>query len=299
MSQQCNDMGTTTIGNQYSDGAAFIGTSGDAGLSHSTSLEEGGSDKAQGTVITQLDVKTRSTSVDRDTKMQMGPDVPQSIRNGFIKKVYALLTIMLIITSLVAIPFQFLSHEMINQNRGLLAGLMWGSLILTFAMACFCSGAMRKFPSNYVFLFVFSVCYGFICGCVSMSYTLPSVMLAAGMTAGIFCLLTAYACLTKTDFTGLGPYLIAALFGLIVFGLFIMIFSWMWPGVYSMLHTLYAAVGAILFSFYIVYDTQLVVGGRHKRAEFSVDDYAFAALNLYLDIINLFLMLLTFCGSRK
>merc|ERR1712048_325189 len=119
------------------------------------------------------------------------------------------------------------------------------------------------------------------------------------MTAAIFSLLTAYACTTKTDFTGMGPYLFAALFGLIMFGLFVMIFSWIWPGMYSIAHMIYAALGAILFSFYIVYDTQLIVGGDHKKHQFSVDDYAFAALDLYLDIINLFLMLLSLFGSRK
>merc|ERR1712048_280442 len=176
---------------------------------------------------------------------------------------------------------------------------MLGSLILTLVMVCCCMQAMRNFPTNYVFLFVFSVCYGVICGCVAMTYTLPSVMLAAGMTAAIFSLLTAYACTTKTDFTGMGPYLFAALFGLIIFGLFVMIFSWIWPGMYSTAHMIYAALGAILFSFYIVYDTQLIIGGRHKKHQFSVDDYALAALNLFLDIINLFLYLLSLFGSRK
>merc|ERR1712048_460054 len=176
---------------------------------------------------------------------------------------------------------------------------MLGSLILTLVMVCCCMQAMRKFPTNYVFLFVFSVCYGVICGCVAMSYTLPSVLLAAGMTAAIFLLLTAYACTTKTDFTGMGPYLMAALFGLIIFGFSAMIFSWIWPGMYSILNTIYACVGAVLFGFYIVYDTQLIVGGAHKKNQFAIDDYAFAALNLYMDIINLFLMVLSLLGNRK
>lgn len=40
-----------------------------------------------------------------------------------------------------------------------------------------------------------------------------------------------------------------------------------------------------VFAFYIVYDTQLMLGswGGHK-VEFSVDDYVFAAINLYLDL---------------
>ena len=60
----------------------------------------------------------------------------------------------------------------------------------------------------------------------------------------------------------------------------------------------YAAVGALLFMVYIVYDTQLMMGGKHK---YSIDpeEYIFAALNLYLDIINLFLYILTLIGAAK
>jgi protein lifeguard len=51
--------------------------------------------------------------------------------------------------------------------------------------------------------------------------------------------------------------------------------------------TVYAALGAFLFSAYLVYDIQLVMGG--KRVEISTDEYIIAALMIYLDIINLFL----------
>ena len=52
------------------------------------------------------------------------------------------------------------------------------------------------------------------------------------------------------------------------------------------------ALGVLIFSLYLVYDTQLVVGGRHRKFQYGVDDYVFAALSLYLDVINLFLCIL-------
>ena len=60
----------------------------------------------------------------------------------------------------------------------------------------------------------------------------------------------------------------------------------------------YAAVGALIFMVYIVYDTQLMMGGKHK---YSIDpeEYIFAALNLYLDIINLFMYILAIVGAAK
>merc|ERR1719326_1064404 len=119
-------------------------------------------------------------------------------------------------------------------------------------------------------------------------------MTAAALTTGIFIGLSAYAFTTKSDFTGAGPYLFAALMGISLFGLVLIIFP---AG--AMMHKIYAGLGALLFSFYIVYDTQLIVGGNHKKHQFSVDDYVFAALNLYLDIINLFLYLLSLFGDRR
>jgi FtsH-binding integral membrane protein len=60
----------------------------------------------------------------------------------------------------------------------------------------------------------------------------------------------------------------------------------------------YGALGAIIFSLFIVYDTQLMLGGKHKCA-IDPEEYVFAALNLYLDIINLFMYILLIVGASR
>ena len=60
----------------------------------------------------------------------------------------------------------------------------------------------------------------------------------------------------------------------------------------------YCAIGAIIFSVYIVYDTQLMIGGKHKYF-LSPEEYIFASLNLYLDIINLFMYILSIIGNSR
>ena len=85
--------------------------------------------------------------------------------------------------------------------------------------------------------------------------------------------------------------LFALLCGLIMFGIMAAIFQ------SQVMDTLYAALGAILFSVYIVVDTQLIMGGKHRLA-ISPEEYIFAALNLYLDVINLFLFLLRLFGNN-
>ena len=64
-------------------------------------------------------------------------------------------------------------------------------------------------------------------------------------------------------------------------------------------HKLYAGMGAMLFSMYIVYDTQLIMGGKSRQFQYSLDDYCIAALNIYVDIIQLFLYLLQLFGDRR
>ena len=69
------------------------------------------------------------------------------------------------------------------------------------------------------------------------------------------------------------------------------------------LQNVYAGCGCLLFSMFIVYDTQMIMGGKdaygNDRNSISPDDYVFAALNLYLDIINLFIRILQVLGGRS
>ena len=57
----------------------------------------------------------------------------------------------------------------------------------------------------------------------------------------------------------------------------------------------YGSLGALVFSLYIVYDTQLMMGGKHKYA-LDPEEYIFAAINLYIDFIQLFRFILMIVG---
>ena len=53
----------------------------------------------------------------------------------------------------------------------------------------------------------------------------------------------------------------------------------------------------LLGSIYIVYDTQLIMGDRSRQL--SVDDYIWAAMMLYIDIVRLFLYILQLLGKHR
>jgi FtsH-binding integral membrane protein len=61
--------------------------------------------------------------------------------------------------------------------------------------------------------------------------------------------------------------------------------------------TIISAISVIIFSIYLIYDTQIILG--NSTLKLSIDDYIFAALNLYLDILNIFLNILYLLGGSN
>jgi len=108
------------------------------------------------------------------------------------------------------------------------------------------------------------------------------VLMAAIMTLGIVVSVTAYALITKEDFTIKWGLIVVVAFSMLllaIFGLF-------WP-TNSFLYTLYCWLGVVLFGIYLIIDTQMILGG--KRIQLTVDEYVAAAMLLYIDIIQIFL----------
>ncbi|CAD7954160.1 unnamed protein product [Amoebophrya sp. A120] len=217
-------------------------------------------------------------------------------RHGFVRKVFLLTGCQLLITAAIAAPFvlyQLQARQFIQNNMALVVF----ATFLPCAMLCysFCDPTVtRVYPKNYIFLFVFTLAFGLICGIACARFTTWTVLGVAGMTAVIVLGLMLFACQTTYDFTGAGPYLFAGVMCLSLMGLFFMFLP-----ASRIVEVVYSGLAALLFSFYLVYDVQMIVGGKHRRFQFSMDDYCFAALTLYMDIIQLFLHLLHLFGQRN
>lgn len=216
-----------------------------------------------------------------------------SIRAGFIRKVYSILLCQLVVT--IAFICFFLYCEPVKLYAVHHPGLFYGALAVTFvtmiAMAC-CESVRRTFPTNMIFLSLFTLCEGYLLGAVSSVYDKDEVLIAAGITAVVVLAITIFAFQTKYDFTMMGGILFVALIILICFG-FLMIFFHS-----RVLSIVYACIGALIFAAYLVYDTQIMMGGG-KMYSISPEEYIFAALNLYLDIVNLFLYILQIIAAAR
>ncbi|KAL1403297.1 hypothetical protein pipiens_005724 [Culex pipiens pipiens] len=217
----------------------------------------------------------------------------QSIRKGFIRKVYSILMVQLSIT--LGFICLFMYHEPTKvwvQRHPEVFWIAFGVMLVTMiSMAC-CDSVRRKSPMNFIFLGLFTLAMSFLMGVTTARFSSQEVLLAVGITAAVCLGLTLFAFQTKWDFTVMGGMLFVAALVLMLFGLIAIFF----PG--KTITLVYASLGALLFSFYLVYDTQLMMGGKHKYS-ISPEEYIFAALNLYLDIINIFTFILSIIGASR
>ena len=126
-------------------------------------------------------------------------------------------------------------------------------------------------------------------------YTGASVARTFFVTAAAFGALSLYGYTTKRDLTAMGKFLFMGLIGLILAGLVNMI----WPS--GTMSFIISAVGVLIFSGLIAYDTQKI---KEQYAESYGTEVMekiaiFGALSLYLDFVNLFQFLMSFLGQER
>jgi FtsH-binding integral membrane protein len=201
-------------------------------------------------------------------------------RRKFIIKVFCLLSL----------QFTFLASFILasavsSSFKETLAQLGWTALacallnIVLIAVVFYKPSLCREFPINYLLLLTFvrltqtvltTVCLAYI----SSLYP-PSILLFAVIATALDTYLMAlYATQSKYDFTLRGGLVLSVVVGLVMLLIFSLIYSGDWLGLLVSLAVIVA------FNFYLVFDIQLVAGGRNK--EFNYDDYVLAALLLYI-----------------
>lgn len=222
-------------------------------------------------------------------------DEPPEVRSGFIQKVYGILCCQLLLTTLVASPFvlnEGLKNYIKYHGGPIVLLALVANIVFLFAMICpcGCQENMRTYPTNYLLLGGFTITEGVLVGVISAKYTAASVFFAMGLTAFLVGGLSLYAMYTGTDFTDMGGYLFAVLLAFICLGFMLAFVGG------PLAHKIYCFIGILIFSMFLIYDTQLIMG--KGELAIGIDDYVFASLQLYMDIINLFLYILQLFGDQ-
>lgn len=146
------------------------------------------------------------------------------------------------------------------------------------------------------YLWIYSTLMGLSLSTIFVAYTGTSVARIFFITASVFGSMSLYGYTTKKDLTGLGSFLMMGLIGLIVASL-VNIFLQS-----SAMQFALSVIGVFLFIGLTAYDTQRIKQTYYQFAgnsEMVGKAAVMGALNLYMDFINLFIMLLQMFGDRK
>lgn len=227
----------------------------------------------------------------RQAAEMFAPMKKEKVQIGFIRKVYGILSAQIVLTfgvAILAVNNQTLATFMLVNSWLVIVALVL-SLVTLYALVCFVD-FQRRVPYNYLTLFAFTACEAYIVAYFCLQFTAVQVYEAAFMAITLCVGLTIYACLTKTDFTLWGGFLFLALLVFVIGGCILTFFR------APLLMVIFDCIGLLLFGFYLIYDTQLILGT--KSAMYSVDDYIMATMNLYLDLINIFLDVLSIVGRK-
>jgi len=204
-----------------------------------------------------------------------------NVKTNFIRRIYTLLCMQLTLTF--GICAVFYNIDSVKNYVLHSPGTLWASIIMTFVFLIVgsppCCG--RHHPINLMALLGFTLCESYLVGYTCLFYNSALVLMACGITLSTFVGLTAYVMHTKKDFNFLGAGLCSCLWILIIGG----IISAFLPNM-PIFNVAMAILGCITAVGYILYDTSEII----NRME--IDEYVFACMSLYIDIIMLFVNLL-------
>lgn len=217
----------------------------------------------------------------------------RKVRLAFIRKVYLILMSQLTFTVICICIFLFSStiKEWVRYNLWLYLSA-YGVFIVTYVILVCCPKVRRRVPANYICLIVFTIAVSILTAIISSFHDTVIVLVAMGMTAAICLSITIFTIQTKIDFTMCYGLLFA--FCMVIIFCCVTLFIFFLAGFYYYLNVLYSGIIAMIFALFLVFDTMQVVGGH--GLQLSPEEYITGALELYIDIIYIFLAIL---GASK
>ena len=223
----------------------------------------------------------------------MGVSLPGTlVRSGeeratLVRRTYGLVFISVIVTA-IGVAFGFTQPRLMEA----VARHPIITMLVMFAPLWMAMQARHSFPKNLAFTLLFTFIEGiWLAPFLYMAERqAPGITGQAGLlTLSTFGVLSLYAVFSKRDFSAWGSFFIVGLWVLIATSL-INIF------VGSALGSLWIAAGTVLvFSGLLVFDTWRIV----RSGQYGPEDYVPAAVNIYLDLLNMFLAIVSLLGGRR
>lgn len=217
-------------------------------------------------------------------------------RLGFIRKVYSIFGAQMITTALVVYGLmnnpQLMS--LLHENYTFVSfGSFLVSMIAIGGLVSFPQLRYRA-PSNFILLGIHTLMQSIMVGAFTGLMDPKNVIVGAMHTLCVFLAITVYSFQPnpRYDLSGMGNTLLSILTSLIVATISNSFFQVPW------VDNLLAGAGAVLFGVYLYVDTQRIIGGTHHKAQYGQKEYILAALNIYQDVISLFIEIVKILNKR-
>ena len=242
----------------------------------------------------------------QQSRAQAAPAIDAGLRE-YMLRVYNYMASGLALTGLVA--YMLFQATAVTGPTGDIVGLtnlgvslytgpmMWVVALAPLGVVMYMSFGIRNMSASraQTMFWVFAFLMGLSLSTIFLTYTQASIARVFFITATTFGAMSIYGYTTKRDLTAMGSFLFMGLIGIIIASI-VNIFMQS-----SMMYFVISVLGVLIFVGLTAYDTQKIKNMymAYDSGEVSAKKAIMGALTLYLDFINLFIMLLRLFGTRR
>ena len=205
--------------------------------------------------------------------------------------IVALLTFKFAVESVSPLAFTDLGQTLYN------SGFAWVVMLAPLGVVLYMSFGIAKMSASkaQTVFWIFAALMGLSLSSIFAVYTETSITRVFFITAGTFGAMSIYGYTTKRDLTKFGSFLMMGLIGIIIASIVNMFMK------SPMMYWIISILGVLIFVGLTAYDTQKIKNMylASDDSEISGKKAVMGALTLYLDFINLFIMLLRLFGQRR
>ena len=221
---------------------------------------------------------------------------------SYMLKVYNYMTVGLVVTGLVAYGAFAMAFDQTGNLTGFgeaiyLSPLKWVVMLAPLAFVLVLSFGINKLSAGttQILFWAFAAVMGVSLASIFAIYTGGSIAKVFFISAAMFGGMSLYGYTTKRDLTNIGSFLIMGLFGLIIAS----VVNVIWPS--GPLGFAISILGVGIFLGLTAWDTQKIKESfdAGMDAGMKTKGAVMGALSLYLDFLNLFLMLLRLFGQQR
>ncbi|XP_076183203.1 protein lifeguard 3 [Ptiloglossa arizonensis] len=235
----------------------------------------------------------RAMDPENNESEYLGEFKEEAVRRSFIRKVFCILTLQLLLTASVIAFFLFVDAA---KKFMIIHWYLWIIALICFTISycavSFSERARRKAPYNYIWLCKLTLAMSYLTAFASAFYEVEIIFIVVGLVGLITFGISMLATFAKFDFTMRSGLIMIIGFASIV-GIVVMMIVLMFTYI-KVLHIVISVIGMVLLSMYLYFDVQTIMGGR--KIELYPDEVVYATVQIYVDIILLYQYVLMFVG---